>query len=257
MMRSGEDAIRMAAGSAHILAMDTSGKEGSLALGLYTPETGSIEALAESRIEAEKEQAALLIPQIQDLLNDQGLAPSDLGGLLVGAGPGSFTGIRVGVGAAKGMAWALRIPLWAISSLAGAAAAVDQEPFRPRTVLFDARGDRLYAAAYRLKDGLVETLLEPFASTIHEILDRDLIPPASFLLGDGAVRHRDLLGASGHPILDLPLGRQSARGLLRWLSLDPSAAPLKNPGRWEPDYLRETGAVKLPKYTRAGEGREN
>ena len=81
------------------------------------------------------------------------LAPLISAVLLVGAGPGSFTGIRVGVGTAKGMAWALGIPLWAFSSLAGAAAAVEVEPIRPRAVLFDARGDRLYAAAYRIQDG--------------------------------------------------------------------------------------------------------
>lgn len=256
MMEFGGDGENSLVGAAHILAMDTSGREGSLALGRYTPEAGSVELLVESRIEAEREQAARLIPQIQGLLDDQGLDPADLGGLLVGAGPGSFTGIRVGVGTAKGMAWALGIPLWAFSSLAGAAAAVELEPIRPRAVLFDARGDRLYAAAYRINHGTMETLLEPCATTLHEVLDREFLPPGSFLLGDGALRHRDLLEGSGHPILDLPWGGASARGLLRLLSLDPSAPPLKDPGRWEPDYLRETGAVKLPKYAVDGERRE-
>ncbi len=244
-------------GSTHILAIDTSGREGSLALGRYTPEENSVEVLVESRIEAEREQAARLIPQIQGLLGDQELGTSDLGGLLVGAGPGSFTGIRVGVGTAKGMAWALGLPLWAFSSLAGAAAAVEQEPIRPRVVLFDARGDRLYAAAYRITGGALETLLEPCATTVYEVLDRELIPPGSFLLGDGAVKHRDLLVASGDSDFSFPLGGPSARGLLQLLSLYPSAVPLKNPGRWEPDYLRETGAVKLPKYAVGGEGRGN
>jgi tRNA threonylcarbamoyladenosine biosynthesis protein TsaB len=244
-------------GSTHILAIDTSGREGSLALGRYTPEENSVEVLVESRIEAEREQAARLIPQIQGLLGDQELGASDLGGLLVGAGPGSFTGIRVGVGTAKGMAWALDLPLWAFSSLAGAAAAVEQEPIRPRAVLFDARGDRLYAAAYRITGGTLETLLEPCATTVYEVLDRELIPPGSFLLGDGAVKHRDLLVASGDSDFGFPLGGPSARGLLQLLSLYPSAVPLKNPGRWEPDYLRETGAVKLPKYAVGGEGRGN
>lgn len=242
-------------GSTPILAMDTSGREGSLALGLFVPEDRTVEILVESRIEAEREQAARLIPQIQGLLEGRGLVPADLGGLVVGAGPGSFTGIRVGVGTAKGMAWASGVPLWAFSSLAGAAAEVEQEPMRPRAVLFDARADRLYAAAYRETDGNIKTLLDPCATTLHEVLDRDLIPPGSFLLGDGALRHRDLLEAIGHPILGPPWGGGSARGLLRLLSLDPSAAPLDDPGQWEPDYLRETGAVKLAKHAGGGEGR--
>lgn len=252
-----EGGTKPVTGSTYILAMDTSGREGSLALGLFVPDDRTVEVLVESRIEAEREQAARLIPHIQGLLDDRGLVPADLGGLVVGAGPGSFTGIRVGVGTAKGMAWALGAPLWAFSSLAGAAAVVEQEPMRPRAVLFDARADRLYAAAYRQTDRRFETLLEPCATTLHEVLDRELVPPGSFLLGDGALRHRDLLEASGHPILDPPWGGGSARGLLRLLSLDPSAAPLENPGQWEPDYLRETGAVKLAKYAGGGEERES
>ena len=172
---------------------------------------------------------------------------------MVGAGPGSFTGIRVGVGTAKGMAWALGLPLWAFSSLAGAAAAVDVEPFRPRAVLFDARGDRLYAGAYRMSEGTVKTLLDPCATSVREVLDGGLIPPGSLILGDGALRHRDILEIAGSHILDLPWGGASAKGLLRLLSMAPSSPPLENPGLWEPDYLRETGAVKLPKY---GGGRE-
>jgi tRNA threonylcarbamoyladenosine biosynthesis protein TsaB len=242
--------------SINVLAMDTSGKRGSLALGRYRPGKGKVELLSQSWIEAEREQAALLVPKAQALMKDGGLNPGDLGGLLVGAGPGSFTGIRVGVGTAKGMAWALDIPLWALSSLAGAAAAVEADPDRPRTVLFDARGDRLYAAAYRMSRGTVETLLEPRATTVGEVLDVGLIPRGSLLLGDGAGRHRRRFESSGFPVLDPPWGEPSAQGLLRLLSWDSSADPLQDPGRWEPDYLRDTGADKLPRYARAERGGE-
>ena len=245
--------ILFSGGSTHILAMDTSGSEGSLAIGRAGPEGRSMEVLVESKIEAEREQASRLIPEVQRLLDDLEIGPADLGGLVVGSGPGSFTGIRVGVGTAKGMAWALEIPLWAFSSLAGAAAGVEVEPIRPRTVLFDARGDRLYAAAYRMFDQTVETLMEPCATSVREVLDGDLIPPGSLVLGHGALRHRDILEGPGNSILDLPWGGASASGLLRLLSMKPSVPPLKDPGRWEPDYLRETGAVRLPKY-RGGRG---
>jgi hypothetical protein len=81
-----------------------------------------------------------------------------------------------------------------------------------------------------------------------------LIPPGSLVLGDGALRHRDILEGPGNSILDLPAGGASASGLLRLLSLMPSVTPLEDPGGWEPDYLRETGAVRLPKYGGGGEG---
>jgi hypothetical protein len=102
-------------------------------------------------------------------------------------------------------------------------------------------------------DQTVETLLEPCATSVRGVFEGDLIPPGSLVLGDGALRHRDILESPGNSILDLPVGGASASGLLRLFSMVPSVTPLKNPGRWEPDYLRETGAVRLPKY---GGGRE-
>jgi tRNA threonylcarbamoyladenosine biosynthesis protein TsaB len=241
------------------LAMDTAGEEGSVAIGLRPgpKDAGSaarpMEVLARTSLGADEEHASLLVPTIRDLLEEVGAGPADLVGLVVGAGPGSFTGIRVGAATAKGLAWALKLPLWAFSSLAGAAAEVEEGPLRPRLVLFDARGDRVYAAAYRVAHDSLETLLAPLATTVGELLD-ELIPPGALLMGDGVLRHQALLEGVGNPILPLPAGRPSAAGLLRLLSLDPGAAPLDNAGRWEPDYLRESGAERMWKTRRAQMG---
>ena len=110
-----------------------------------------IDILARTALLEDEEHASLLIPRIEALLEELGATVGDLAGLVVGAGPGSFTGLRVGAATAKGMVRALGIPLWAFSSLAGAAASVDGDPLRPRCVLFDARGDRVYAASYRIR----------------------------------------------------------------------------------------------------------
>jgi tRNA threonylcarbamoyladenosine biosynthesis protein TsaB len=243
------------------LAIDTAGAEGSVAIGLRPGLVDSaqgrpfrMEVLARANLQAEEEHASLLLPRAHGLLEQIGAGTGDLSGVVVGAGPGSFTGVRVGVATAKGLAWALGIPLWAFSSLAGAAAEVEEEPLTPRLVLFDARGDRVYVAGYRAPGGVWETLLQPRASTVGEVLD-ELIPPGALLMGGGALKHRALLEGAGNLVLPPPAGRPSALGLLRLLALDPDAAPLDDIGRWEPDYLRESGAERMWKTRKAWEDR--
>jgi tRNA threonylcarbamoyladenosine biosynthesis protein TsaB len=239
------DSVRRSGGL--VLAVDTAGTEGSVALGFIGEREGLLELLAVTRMEAGEEHASFLVPRIEELLSRVDADLSDLDGVVAGAGPGSFTGVRVGAATAKGLAWALGLRFWAFSSLAGAAAGVEEEPLRPRMVLFDARSDRLYAGAYRLGRGGVDTLLSPTATTVAEVLD-DLVPPGSVLVGDGAVRHRAILEAVGAPILPLPAGNPSATGLLRLLAADPGAPPVTDLGGWKPEYLRESGAERLWKH---------
>lgn len=261
-----------------LLAMDTAGREGSAALATRNGGgSGRLEVLARVSLRAEEEHASLLVPRIQALMEEIAADREELSGIVVGAGPGSFTGVRVAAATAKGFARALNLPLWAFSSLAAAAmedgsspVAVGQgdptwtgdrtevllssdfDTLRPRCVLFDARGDRVYVAAYRLVGRRLETLLEPHASTVGEMIDGGL-PPGALLMGDGAVRHRNLLEDAGHPVLPAPFGRPTASGLIRLLSLHPDMPPLDDPGRWEPDYLRASGAERMWK-TRKGAG---
>jgi tRNA threonylcarbamoyladenosine biosynthesis protein TsaB len=259
------------------LAMDTAGAVGSVAIGLLSglEESGReeggnkpgaapgpslrwpatrLEILARASLQAGEEHASLLLPRVRDLLEEVGAGVGDLSGVVIGAGPGSFTGVRVGAATAKGLAWASNLPLWAFSSLAAAAADVVDEPLRPRLVLFDARGDRVYAAAYRIEHDSLETVLAPRASTVGEVLD-EFIPPQALLMGSGALRHKALLEGAGNTVLPPPAGRPSARGLLRLLSLEPGASPLDDVGRWEPDYLRESGAERMWKSRKGSEGR--
>ena len=280
-----------------ILALETSGAEGSVAVaswvgsgiwgvdaaergvgdaseeeGAGTP-VGRLQVLARATLLREQEHAALLLPRVAELLEGLGAERSEVTGLVVGSGPGSFTGVRVAAATAKALAWALNVPLWAFSSLAGAVVSGEArgrgfvesgeaavlslggplpEVLRPRCVLFDARGDRVYAAAFRFAHGSLETLVAPKASTVFEMMD-GIIPPGSLLMGEGAVKHRDLLQGAGHTVLPLPHGRPTAEGLLRLLELDPSTPPLADRGLWEPDYLRASGAEQLRKTRKEGE----
>jgi len=262
-----------------ILAMETAGREGSAAVAAFTGGgEGRLEVLERVFLLAEEEHASLLVPRVRDLLDEVGAGTEELSGVVVGAGPGSFTGVRVAAATGKGFARALGVPLWAFSSLAAAAVedgatwglasreaswregetpkgprASDSDGGRTRCVLFDARGDRVYAAAYRLSDDGMETVLEPRAATVGEMVD-GMLPPDALLMGDGALRHRALLEDAGHAVLPPPFGQPTADGLIRVLSLHPGEPPLEDPGRWEPDYLRASGAERMWKTRRGVEG---
>jgi tRNA threonylcarbamoyladenosine biosynthesis protein TsaB len=235
--------------------MDTSGQEGSAAVARLGPSPGSLQVLASRMLRPEEEHASLLVPRILEVLEEASASRKDLAGIVVGAGPGSFTGVRVGAATAKGVAWALDLPLWAFSSLAAAAAGFGKPGGQPplRCVLFDARGDRLYAAAYAFREGAPETLLDPRATSVEEILD-GLIPRGAVLMGDGARRHRERFREEGFEVLPRPAGRPTALGLLRLLAVDAGQRPLDDPGRWEPCYLRESGAERTWKTRRKWKG---
>jgi len=99
-----------------LLAIDTSGKNGSLALGCVTP--GSIEVgVVEVIPLAGGTFSAQLVPQIAALLGKHGYSKSDLSAFAVVSGPGSFTGLRVGLAAIKALAEVLQKPIAAVSLL--------------------------------------------------------------------------------------------------------------------------------------------
>jgi len=113
--------------------------------------------LAEARHDARARTADLLVT-IDDVCRRAGVAPTELGAIAVGAGPGSFTGLRIGMATAKGIAFAAQRPLWAVSSLA--AVAWDAEQARANDQLFahvdgvivavlDARRAEVFAGCYR------------------------------------------------------------------------------------------------------------
>ena len=98
-----------------LLAVDTCGSAGSVALGRV--EGGAVRILAEGAIPG-GEFAAQLLPVIEELLTGAGVRIGELGGITVVAGPGSFTGIRIGLAAVKAIAEAAALPVVTVSRLA-------------------------------------------------------------------------------------------------------------------------------------------
>ena len=224
------------------LALETSGPRGSVAVG-----AGS-RVLARAVLDSQARHAADLIPRIGAMLDEADLGPGDLAGVVVGGGPGSFTGVRVAAATGKGIAHALDLPMWAFSSLEAGAVAEQVLPEAPladgfRYVLFDARGDRVYAACYRVGADAVEERVAPHATRIGALLASDILPLADFV-GDGAVRHEELLRMQGHRVLPPPAGVPTADSLLHLLALRPGSAPVGRADRWEPDYVKGSSAER-------------
>jgi tRNA threonylcarbamoyladenosine biosynthesis protein TsaB len=215
-----------------LLAFDTSGAFGSVAVG-----TGAT-VLVTQTLAAPQEHASRLVPVIDRVLADAGLAVAALEGIVVGEGPGSFTGVRVAAATAKGLAHALGLPLWTESSLAAAAMAEDVGPIR--YVLFDARSDRVYGACYGVGSHSVQEIVEPHGGRLRDVLHGDVSPGAVFV-GDGARRHRAAIEGAGFPVGEGQT-RSLAEGLLRLQAIRADAGPVEHVSSWEPRYVRASSA---------------
>jgi tRNA threonylcarbamoyladenosine biosynthesis protein TsaB len=134
--------------AALLLAVDTCGSEGSIALGRVCD--GQLELLGEAKL-AGGEYAALLVKGIADLLSAAGAAVGDLAGIVAVAGPGSFTGIRIGLATVKALAEVVGLPVVAVSRLALLA-----EAGGASTAVLDAHRGQFYC---RIGDGTAREML--------------------------------------------------------------------------------------------------
>ena len=98
-----------------LLGIDTCGPSGSVALGRLT-EMHSAETIAQKELEG-RSYSATLVAAVEELLANQGIRLADVGCIVAVKGPGSFTGVRVGLGAVKGFAEGVGIPVVAVSRL--------------------------------------------------------------------------------------------------------------------------------------------
>lgn len=131
-----------------ILGIDTTTK--FLSLGVY--DGGSI---CEYNVELSRLHSALLVPSIKRVMEALGWKPQDADYFACGLGPGSFTGVRVGLAALKGMSWSLKKPILGISTLDILARNVKRTDLDIVPII-DAKRNLIYCSIYKIKNGVLK-----------------------------------------------------------------------------------------------------
>ena len=189
---------------------------------------------APERLQGPPAHAAELLPAVADAMGRAGVVWGDLDAIAVGVGPGSFTGLRIGIATARALASANDLPLRPVSSLAALAAGIDAPLRLP---LIDARRGELFGALF--EGG--KLLWPPFAAAPADLIERlrqDTFTPLA--AGDGSVRFRGMLEEAGIPVA----ADDSQAHVVRALNIcrQGSDAPDEPPEAVLPDYLRDPDA---------------
>ena len=164
-----------------ILAFETSAKAGSVAL------MDGEKLLGESYQNTGLTHSQTLLTMAEDLLKSCGYTPKDVTAVAVAAGPGSFTGVRIGVAAAKGFAWGGMLPCYGVSTLEAMAKqlGVWQGYICP---VMDARRSQVYNALFYVEQGIITRISEDRAIALADLGSelKNLEEPI-FLVGDGGL----------------------------------------------------------------------
>jgi tRNA threonylcarbamoyladenosine biosynthesis protein TsaB len=188
-----------------------------------------------ARLTAGPAHARELMPAIADAMERAGVGFDGLAAIAVGVGPGTFTGLRIGIATARALASAADLPLRPVSSLAALAEGIDGELRLP---LIDARRGEVFAA---LHTAAGEALWPPFVAEPEAVAAR--VRDAGFgvrAAGDGSIRFRRVLEAAGIRV-DADESRSHVVRALHVCRLS-QALPGQPPEAVLPDYLRAPDA---------------
>jgi tRNA threonylcarbamoyladenosine biosynthesis protein TsaB len=219
-----------------ILALESSAKAASVAL------CDGSELIVQYFQNSGHTHSRTLMKMTGELLDNVGLTLSALDYIAVASGPGSFTGIRIGVSAAIGLAWGADKPVCGVSTLEAMAYHIEEPDYIICPVM-DARREQVYNALFRHHDGSVTRLAPDRAISVPELIDGAKAANKPYmLLGDGALLCYNAFLENGISCrLAPPLLRlQSAWGVA-CASLN---MPKVSPETLQPNYLRVSQAER-------------
>ena len=250
----------------YMLAFDTANEVVSIGVGALDPAAKTITPVATVEVRAHRASNTQLLPRIDALLADSGIARGSLTCVACGRGPGSFTGVRIAMATAKGVASALGVGLIGFSTLdavawnaweAGvrgsllvAADAMRKEVYPVRYWVDDAGAHRLEADRVVKAVEVADEYLSDGAERSVEASDPDT-SMIDHVTGDALVKYEELLSPLG-AVLPQELWEPTGRGLLL------AVQALWRAGETDPfDAARHNPAFALPVYTRLSDAEEN
>jgi tRNA threonylcarbamoyladenosine biosynthesis protein TsaB len=219
--------------TSYILGIETSGKVGGVAL----ERDGEI--IGEISFEKGLIHGRALVPMIKQLLEERSLKPEDVGAVAVSAGPGSFTGVRVGVACAKTFAYATGAKLVSVGTpdVVVQNAPHDYEHAIP---VSDARRGNVVGCIYRLVGGEWAAQTDFLAVAPEELLAH--APRGSLMLGDAIPRFGEIFRKAGMIIADESLWYGRASWVVRLARRKIEQGIFEDPVTFAPQYLRPTEA---------------
>ena len=223
-----------------ILAFETSAKAASVAL----MERGKL--LGEAYQNTGLTHSQTLMVMAEDLLKACNLTPKDVEAVAVAAGPGSFTGVRIGVAAAKGFAWGGELPCYGVSTLE--AMARNLGAWEGYVVpAMDARRSQVYTAIFHAEKGILTRVEEDMAISLEELKEKikNFSEPV-FLVGDGALLCYNTLLEEVPGLVLPPEHRmhQQAAGVALTAQVMMDAGDPGNGAELTPNYLRLSQAER-------------
>ena len=171
-----------------VLALETATIAGSVAV------LDDVEGLiGEVRVDVKIAHAERLMPSIEWLLNSSNISINDIDVFAVSIGPGSFTGLRIGVSTAKGFAFATGRPIVAVPTIDAFARTL---PFCSHLIcpILDARKNEVYAGLYKWEDNRCVKIMPETAISPEELVQK-ITGPVVFT-GDGVKKYRELISAA-------------------------------------------------------------
>ena len=169
-----------------VLGIDASTKTGSVAL--YDSEIG---ILSEINANIKLNHSDSLMSIVDMVFSLGKLKPKDIDRVAVSIGPGSFTGIRVGVGTAKGLAFSIGCDIVGVNELDILAHTVSQTSHKIIS-LIDARKERTYYSVYRYNGGIIEKISEYGVNELRVILE-DYKEEKVIFTGDGSINYKEVI----------------------------------------------------------------
>ncbi len=219
-----------------LLAIESSTRRSSVAL------VDDQRIVASASLSRNQRHGEFLTPAIDFCLTSAGAGVADVTGVVAGLGPGLYTGLRVGIATAQAFAAARHLPVVGINGLDVLAFGVRTSSKRIAATI-DARRGQVYWAFYRCTPGGVERETELQVGTPDALLaDVEASGASTLYVGDGALAHRELLGADHSEFAGVEMAYPEAGNIALLAAPRFIREETQQPGELEPIYLRGADA---------------